>query len=175
LVTIASDARRLRLAHVAGMEHMHRRQLLVLGVSAVMCPGLLACTDATDAPTEPSADHPVPDDAVTVSGDTVYVDIRRVPAFATAMSSDVAVVFLAAQVIVVRRGPADFRALSAVCPHSGCGVSGVRTARLVCPCHGSEFDFAGQRLEGPAPTGLQVLPASFDVAAQRLRIQRLPA
>ncbi|MCE2901642.1 MAG: ubiquinol-cytochrome c reductase iron-sulfur subunit [Gemmatimonas sp.] len=153
---------------------IHRRQLLLLGATAIVAPGLVACGRATDSVTAPPASSFGPDDAVTVTGNTVDVDVSRVPAFAAATTSEVAIVFLGAQVIVVKRGAADFRALSNVCPHSGCGVSGVRPPRLVCPCHGSEFDFTGRRLEGPAPTGLQVLPATYDAATQRLRIQRLP-
>ncbi|MGZ8491772.1 MAG: QcrA and Rieske domain-containing protein [Gemmatirosa sp.] len=155
---------------VCEMSLMSRRDLLRAGVGVLACPLLAACAGA--APTESSVAPRHPDDAVTVTGDIVHVEIARVPAFARATADEVAVVFLGAQVIVVRRGLADFRALSAVCPHAGCGVSVVRAPRLVCPCHGSEFDFAGHRLEGPAPTGLPVLPSSFDAATQRVRIQR---
>jgi Rieske Fe-S protein len=150
---------------------MSRRDLL-RGVAVLACPLLAAC--AGDGPAEASAAPPAPDDAVTAAGEGVVVDVARVPAFAGAPAGEVAVVFLGARVIVVRRGPAEFRALSAVCPHAGCGVSVVRAPRLVCPCHGSEFDFAGRRLEGPAPTGLDVLPSSFDAGTRRLRIQRPP-
>jgi Rieske Fe-S protein len=151
---------------------MSRRDLLRAGAAVLACPLLASCAGVgpAEAPAAPQA----PDDAVTVAGDGVVVDVARVPAFAGAPAGEVAVVFLGARVIVVRRGPADFRALSAVCPHAGCGVSVVRAARLVCPCHGSEFDFAGRRLEGPAPTGLDVLPSSFDPVARRLLIQRPP-
>lgn len=152
---------------------LHRRQLLLLGATAIVAPGLVACGRATDSVTAPPASSFGPDDAVTVTGNTIDVDVSRVPAFAAATSSEVAIVFLGAQIIVVKRGAADFRALSNICPHSGCGVSGVRPPRIVCPCHGSEFDFAGRRLVGPAPTGLQVLPATYNAATQRLRIQRL--
>jgi thiosulfate dehydrogenase [quinone] large subunit len=149
-----------------------RRDLLRAGAGVLACPLLAAC--AGGGPAEPPAAPANPDAAVTVAGDTVEVDVARVPAFAGAGAGEVAVVFLGARVIVVRLGPAEFRALSAVCPHSGCGVSVVQAPRLVCPCHGSEFDFAGRRLEGPAPTGLPVLPSAFDAATRRLRIQRPP-
>lgn len=150
---------------------LNRRDLLRAGVGMFACPVLAAC--AASLPTEALSTPPFPDDAVRVIGDTVEVDIARIPAFAAATFGDVAVILLAAQVIVVRRSSTDFRALSNVCPHSGCGVSVVNAPRLVCPCHGSEFDFAGRRLEGPAPTGLQALSSSFDAGLQRLRIQRL--
>lgn len=48
-------------------------------------------------------------------------------------------------------------AFDAVCPHAGCTVSYVTSARLIaCPCHGSEFDAAsGAVTRGPAATGLR--------------------
>lgn len=149
-----------------------RRHLLRASVAALACPLLAACSDGS--PSEPVREPPAPDVGVTIVGDVVVVDIARVPAFAGTATGEVAVVFLGAQVIVVRRGPADFQALSTVCPHAGCGVSVVHAARLVCPCHGSEFDYAGRRLDGPAPTGLQVLATSYDAASRRVRIQRPP-
>jgi Rieske Fe-S protein len=149
---------------------MSRRDLLRAGIGVLACPLLAACAGA--GPAEALDTPEAPDAALTVTGDTIFVDIARVPAFAGGRTGDGAVVFLSVQVIVVRRGDADFGALSAVCPHSGCGVSVVRTHSLVCPCHGSEFDFSGRRLGGPAPTGLNVLPSSFDAATRHVRIQR---
>lgn len=53
-------------------------------------------------------------------------------------------------------------AYSAVCSHTGCPVSewNAETLRLVCPCHGSEFDPAARATvkNGPAPRRLAVLP-----------------
>ncbi|MGB5935490.1 MAG: Rieske (2Fe-2S) protein [Ornithinimicrobium sp.] len=51
----------------------------------------------------------------------------------------------------------DFRAFDATCPHQGCAVSDFSEGRLVCPCHGSEFDpESGDVLGGPATSGLTV-------------------
>ncbi len=49
----------------------------------------------------------------------------------------------------------EFRAFDATCPHQGCSVSDFAEGRLVCPCHGSEFDpDSGEVLGGPATSGL---------------------
>jgi len=86
------------------------------------------------------------------------------------------------QILVVRLAPAaldrDTDALaadgivaySAVCTHTGCPVSEWNAAatRLVCPCHGSEFEAAGRGrvVEGPAPRRLAILP--LELVAQEL-------
>ena len=123
---------------------------------------------ATNWP-HPSLKNNLPDDAVLMSNDSVLVRVERIPAL---RSPDGAVVLLAARVIVVRTGANTFRALSAECPHSGCGVSIVDRPRLICPCHGSEFDFTGQRLAGPAPTGLHVLRGDYDASTGVLQVMR---
>ena len=63
-------------------------------------------------------------------------------------------------------------AYSAVCTHTGCDVSGWRgeALRLVCPCHGSEFEATDAALVvgGPAPKPLAMLP--LEVARGELRV-----
>jgi nitrite reductase/ring-hydroxylating ferredoxin subunit len=44
-------------------------------------------------------------------------------------------------------------AVSAICTHLGCNVSGEED-RFVCPCHGSEYDLSGRVLQGPATSSL---------------------
>ena len=40
--------------------------------------------------------------------------------------------------------------LSSHCTHLGCKIHEVRNERLICPCHGSEYDFNGVPTKGPA-------------------------
>ncbi|MBI3249404.1 MAG: Rieske 2Fe-2S domain-containing protein [Deltaproteobacteria bacterium] len=51
---------------------------------------------------------------------------------------------------------------SAICPHTGCDVSGwkAETQHLVCPCHASTFDPKDRArvIGGPAPRPLPLLP-----------------
>ena len=50
-------------------------------------------------------------------------------------------------------------ALSSRCTHLGCTVLPAGDgARLVCPCHGSQYDLDGRVLHGPAHEALARLP-----------------
>jgi len=49
---------------------------------------------------------------------------------------------------------ADY-AINAVCTHLGCVVPWNRAAnKYMCPCHGSQYDFTGKVIRGPAPLSL---------------------
>lgn len=64
-------------------------------------------------------------------------------------------------VIFVRTGENSVAAFSSFCPHLGCDVEKFSGSRLVCPCHGSEFDTNGQVMKGPAGEGLRDWPAEI--------------
>ncbi|MBL9004156.1 MAG: Rieske (2Fe-2S) protein [Myxococcales bacterium] len=52
-------------------------------------------------------------------------------------------------------------ALSATCPHAGCGIDYDGSRRqFVCPCHNSAFSIDGQRISGPAPRDMDRLDVS---------------
>lgn len=53
----------------------------------------------------------------------------------------------------------SFVILSPICPHLGCRpIWSTDANRFQCPCHGSQFDFDGAHLAGPAPRGMDPLP-----------------
>lgn len=148
-----------------------RRQLVLAALALAAMPLIGACTRDTLVAPEPPlpTTPPVPDSTVIVRPREVDVLVTRIPALA---SVDSAVALLVAQLIVVRSGATEYVAFSNVCPHSGCGVSVVIAPRLVCPCHGSEFNFRGERLSGPAPTGLTLLSSRYDADAGILTVTR---
>lgn len=148
------------------MSELSRRELL--GLAAALLP-VVACGDVTSAAVPPVLPGDIPADAVVITADAVDVSVNRIAALSAVQG---AVALLTARVIVVRTGASTYQALSADCPHSGCGVSIVNAPRLICPCHGSEFDFSGNRLAGPAPRGLTVLPSEFDATRGLLRVRR---
>jgi Rieske Fe-S protein len=66
-------------------------------------------------------------------------------------------------VVVTHPTDTEFLAFNGRCPHAGCPVAEVLENTIMCNCHGSTFDGStGDRLEGPAPTGLE--PVQIQVA-----------
>ncbi len=64
-----------------------------------------------------------------------------------------ALVYRESRIAVVRDGN-RYHALSLVCTHLGCTVE-VTPKSVVCPCHGSVFDRAGNVVRGPADRPLE--------------------
>ncbi len=62
-------------------------------------------------------------------------------------------------VVVTHPTDTEFLAFNGRCPHAGCPVTEVLENTIMCNCHGSTFDGStGDRLDGPAPTGLEPVP-----------------
>ncbi len=60
--------------------------------------------------------------------------------------------------------------LSAHCTHLGCVINQVENERLVCPCHGSEYDLNGKVLKGPAYKNLEVIPSEIAADGKHIKI-----
>ena len=67
----------------------------------------------------------------------------------------------AANVLVSRTAQDAFVALTAVCTHEQCIVSGFENSQNVCPCHGSRFTTSGAVANGPAPSPLHQFTTRF--------------
>lgn len=64
-------------------------------------------------------------------------------------------------------------ALSATCPHAGCGIDYDADRRqFVCPCHNSTFSMDGQRVGGPAPRDMDRLDLSVQGSKVYCQFQR---
>ncbi len=50
---------------------------------------------------------------------------------------------------------------SAHCTHLGCIINKVENGKLVCPCHGSEYDLEGNVVKGPAWKSLKRNPSKI--------------
>lgn len=99
--------------------------------------------------------------AVALGASGCAIGPQAVPAPAgTALgpSSDVpvgsATIFSGQGVVVTQATAGAFAGFSTTCPHQGCSVAQVQGARIICPCHGSEFGLDGAVTQGPAQRGL---------------------
>lgn len=76
--------------------------------------------------------------------------------------------------VYILAGP-PLAALSAVCPHLGCGIAQQEPLAagggFVCPCHDSRFSSTGEVLRGPSPRSMDPLPVR--VVAGRIEVQAL--
>ncbi len=58
--------------------------------------------------------------------------------------------------MLVRTGEREVKAISTVCSHLGCTVFWQKDRKqFFCPCHNGRFDKDGNVLEGPPPTPLE--------------------
>ncbi|MEM9892996.1 MAG: Rieske 2Fe-2S domain-containing protein [Actinomycetota bacterium] len=62
---------------------------------------------------------------------------------------------------------AGFTALFQTCPHLGCRVPECVTSQwFECPCHGSQYNQAGEKKGGPAPRGMDRFPMEVTPAGE---------
>lgn len=57
------------------------------------------------------------------------------------------------------------------CTHLGCKINQATTDKLVCPCHGSEYDLNGQVLKGPAYKNLNIMKSSISEDGSQIEIE----
>lgn len=71
--------------------------------------------------------------------------------------------YVAAGRFWVTRSKGTLFALTQNCPHLGCRLPYCEgSGRFECPCHGSQFDLAGEWISGPSPRGIDRFPVSVD-------------
>jgi Rieske Fe-S protein len=107
--------------------------------------------------------------AFRLEGRDVIITLSLAPSLAADNGS---LLISSQQLIVWRRGAADYRAFNNVCTHSGCAITTVLTSRLLCECHGSEFNDEGTNVAGPAPTPLTRFTVTIDEMAGTIRVIR---
>ena len=61
--------------------------------------------------------------------------------------------------------------LSSHCTHLGCTIDKIENGRLVCPCHGSEYDLDGNAIKGPAYKPLENIPSEVSADQQHIQIK----
>src|SRR2546428_7943924 len=63
--------------------------------------------------------------------------------------------------LVARTAQDSFTALTAVCTHQACTVTGFDNQTYICPCHGSQYNTSGAVVKGPAPAALRQFATRF--------------
>jgi len=64
-------------------------------------------------------------------------------------------------ILIAHTAATTFVAVSAICTHQGCLITGYSGGIYTCPCHGSQFNTNGQVTQGPASAPLHIYPTSF--------------
>lgn len=72
-------------------------------------------------------------------------------------------------VLLARTASDRVAALNGICTHEQCVVTLQAAPAFQCPCHGSQYDHAGNVLRGPAPAALPILSVAFDGRTARVR------
>ena len=139
---------------------LSRREFIAVGASAVCAVASVGCGDAPTSRESPE---------VVVTSDAIVIPLDVVPELTRPGGSYVA---RRASVIVINLGAELFRAFSNVCTHAGCGIDRFERSRMICPCHGSEYDTSGVNVAGPAPEPLRELVVGLDAARRTLRVAR---
>jgi cytochrome b6-f complex iron-sulfur subunit len=142
-------------------EHcLNRRAFLATGVLAAAAAAIATgCGNGEFGP-------PLPTGSGGPSG-SVTIKVSNFPALATVGR----LAAVAPERAAVRTGAASFLALSTICTHQGCDADVASSGtQIVCPCHGSRFDTAGNVIAGPASRPLTQLPTRYNPQTDELTI-----
>lgn len=105
-----------------------------------------ACSSDDDP--QPNPNPPTGGSGITVSGNTITVNLDLATALATTGGWALVV---EAQTLIVNTGSNNFSALTSVCTHSGCDRNWTFAANVfTCTCHGSRFRTDGSVISGEA-------------------------
>jgi cytochrome b6-f complex iron-sulfur subunit len=63
--------------------------------------------------------------------------------------------------LVAHTAQNTFTAMSSICTHAACQITGYTGSSFICPCHGSQFSTSGQVLNGPAAVSLRTFSTQF--------------
>ena len=64
-------------------------------------------------------------------------------------------------VLVTRTAQDSFTAVTAICTHEQCEITGFQANTFFCPCHGSQYNTSGAVRQGPATRALQGFNTQF--------------
>merc|ERR1711924_500705 len=69
--------------------------------------------------------------------------------------------------VVTDGGAIETWGINSICTHLGCVVPwNAAENKFKCPCHGSQYDFTGMKIRGPAPLSLALAHAEVTAATR---------
>jgi Rieske Fe-S protein len=130
------------------------RRAVLLGAGAIGAVGVLAAC-GTSTPTPPAGNGGNGGGGATdppASPETIKVADIRVGSGA---------IYPVQGVVVTQPVAGQFKAFSSTCTHQGCTVTRIDQGKIICPCHGSQYNIAdGSVAQGPAPAPLPAKTAT---------------
>jgi Rieske Fe-S protein len=139
--------------HISDLESPERRQFCAQAcraASLITVGGLVqACSGSSTSPNGGVSATELPRVSGTVTNRTVTVSVGAGTALASVGSAALVQTTLGS-FLVARTGQGAFSALTSLCTHEVCTISGFGSGSFVCPCHGSQFTTGGAVVAGPA-------------------------
>ncbi len=138
-----------------------RREFCLLALQAggaVALGGLLGSVLQACNPANNPGDAPaLPVINATLSNSTITISTASGSPLA-GVGSAALVQYTGGSLLVAHTGQDAFTALSALCTHQTCVITGYSGGTYTCPCHGSQFNTSGQVTRGPAGSPLRSFP-----------------
>lgn len=114
----------------------------------------MSCGSVTDSNT-PQVDSSDPDSPITISGNTITIDLNS-SSVSSLRNSGGWLLIREAETLVVNIDGSSYRAFTSVCTHSGCSTNWNFNGDLfTCTCHNSKFNTSGEVVQGPASRDLE--------------------
>ena len=159
-------------ANTASASDLNRRSFLsISGATVLSCLIAQACGDGTTGPGGGVVEPPPAGSTSFING-IVTLRLALIPALTATNGHQVLGLTdgnRRADLVILHVGT-TFRAFTSICTHEGCTVTGYTNQRMVCPCHGSEFNQNGRPVAGPAPSPLREFAVTLNTTAQTLTI-----
>jgi nitrite reductase/ring-hydroxylating ferredoxin subunit len=128
----------------------------LIALGAALSPLLSACKDDSVSANAPA----LPTIQASVSNNTITLTINANSPLA-AVGSAALVQYSNGSLLVAHTAQSTFVAVTAICTHQGCTITGFQNQQYVCPCHGSRFTTDGRVVQGPAQGSLRSYPTQF--------------
>ena len=72
--------------------------------------------------------------------------------------------------IIINKEDKELIIFSSKCTHLGCKINKLDDDKLICPCHGSQFNLDGKVIKGPATASLKRLSYKTDPKTKEIII-----